>query len=127
MTSDAAGDSGFRIRADSDGVVRLGWVPGVVIDGALAAAAMTAVDDINGDRGRPLLVDMSGSAALTRDGRAAFTRPCSVSRIAILGTSAVDRVIASFGLRLSNPPMPARFFTSEPAALNWLRDGNVRD
>lgn len=82
---------------------------------------MNAVDDLNGDRERPLLVDMRGVSGLTREARSVFTRPCSASQIAILGTSSVDRVIASFGLRLSNPPVPARFFTSEPDALTWLR------
>jgi hypothetical protein len=126
MTSDADGDCGFRIRADADETVRLSWIPGVQITGVLAVAAMSAVDDFNGDRGRPLLVDMSGVAALAREARAVFTRPCSATRVAILGVSSVDRVIATFGLRLSNPPMPARFFTSEPDALIWLRDGDAR-
>ncbi len=127
MASDAEGDRGFRIQADPDGIVRLCWTPKVHITGVLAAAAMTAVDDFNGDRGRPLLVDMSGVAALAREARSVFTRQCSATRIAILGVSSVDRVIATFGLRLSNPPIPARFFTREPDALTWLRDGDARD
>ncbi len=124
MASAADSETGFRLLADSDAVVRLDWVPGVRIDGSLAVAAMSAVDELNGDQERPLLVDMRGVGGLTREARSVFTRPCSASRIAILGTSSVDRVIASFGLRLSNPPVPARFFTSEPDALNWLRDGH---
>jgi hypothetical protein len=127
MASDADGERGFRIRADVDGTLRLCWVRGVRITGSLAVAAMAAVDDVNGDRGRPLLVDMSGVAALAREARAVFTRPCSATRIAIMGISSVDRVIATFGLRLSNPPIPARFFTSERDALTWLRDGDARD
>jgi hypothetical protein len=127
MASDADRERGFRIRADMDGTVRLSWVPGVHITGVLAVAAMSAVDEFNGDRGRPLLVDMSGVAALAREARTVFTRPCSATRIAILGVSSVDRVIATFGLRLSNPPTPARFFTSEPDALTWLRDGDAGD
>lgn len=125
MASHADSDSGFRIRADGDGLLRLDWTFGVRIDGSLAAAAMTAVDDINGERRRPLLVDMSGTAQLAREARSVFMRRCSVSRIAIVGTSAVDRVIASFGLRLNNPPIPARFFTEESDALIWLRDGDA--
>jgi hypothetical protein len=127
MASDADGDGGFRIWADVDETLRLNWVPGVRITGSLAVAAMSAVDDFNGDRGRPLLVDMSGVAALAREARSVFTRPCSATRLAILGISSVDRVIATFGLRLSNPPVPARFFTSETDALTWLRNGDDRD
>jgi hypothetical protein len=32
-------------------------------------------------------------------------------------------VIANFALGVSAVPVPTRFFTSEPAALAWLRDG----
>ncbi len=58
MASAADSETGFRLLADSDAVVRLDWVPGVRIDGSLAVAAIGAVDDLNGDQERPLLVDM---------------------------------------------------------------------
>ena len=120
MADQSDGDRGFHLRPDADGIVRLSWAPGVHITGALATAAMSAVDRVNVDHGRPLLVDMSGIASLAREARSVFTCESSVTRIAIVGVSSVDRVIATFGLRLSNPPTPARFFTSTPDALTWL-------
>jgi hypothetical protein len=123
MTSAAERDPVLSVSVDPTGVVRLSWTSGLRITGFLAASAMSSVDRLNGDRERPLLVDMTGTAVLTREARQTFARKCSASRIALLGKSAVDRVIANFALGVSAVPVPTRFFTSEPAALAWLRDG----
>jgi hypothetical protein len=111
----------FSLVVD-DGVVLLRWTQGAFITGPLAAEAMDMVDQLNGDHKRPLLVDMTGTATLTRDARETFQRDCQVSRMAIVGTSAVDKVIANFGLRVAVIAIPSRFFTSVPTALAWLRD-----
>jgi hypothetical protein len=115
------GGPGFALEVDA-GVVLLRWQPGVDITAPLAAEAMAAVDRLNGDHKRPLLVDMTGTAKLTRDARGTFQRDCQVSRMAIVGTSAVDKVIANFGLRVTVIDIPSRFFTSISAALVWLRN-----
>lgn len=104
--------------------MRLRWTPGVVITGALAAEAMAAVDELNSGLERPLLVEMAGTDSPDLDAREYFGRPCTASRIALLGESPVDRVRASFAPRhqYAGFPVPTRFFTSEPAALAWLLD-----
>ena len=112
----------ISVRVGPDGVVRLSWAPGLEITGELAAEAMRIVDELNGTRRRPLLVTMTGTAALSRPARTVFARPCSVSRLALLGRSAVDRVIANFALGVNKHPIPMRFFTDESAALTWLHD-----
>ena len=83
---------------------------------------MTEVNRHNEAQPRPLLVDMTGIAALSRDAHRHFSQRSRISRIAIVGKSAVDRVIANFGLRVSPPPVPSRFFNSKAAALAWLRE-----
>lgn len=118
---DPAADPLFALQVD-DGVVVLRWTPGVVITGERAIDAQAAVNRLNGEQARPLLVDMTGTDTLTREGREAFRREVKVSRIALVGRSAVDRVIANFGLRVSSLSFPARYFTSVPAALAWLRE-----
>jgi hypothetical protein len=67
-----------------------------------------------------MLVDMATTADVTRAARAVFGRPCQASRIALLGASPVDRVLANFFLGINTVPCPTKFFTSEPAALTWL-------
>ncbi len=109
------------VRLDGPRLVRLSWRSGVRVDGSLAQRAMALVDELNGSLERPLLVDMTGTAQLSRDARMAFARKCSASRIALLGRSEVDRVIANFALGVTRTPVPTRFFTSEPEALSWLR------
>lgn len=116
----AADDGRFSLSADPDGVVRLRWVPGLWITGELAAEAVRLVNELNDDVPRPLLVDMTGTARLTRPAREVFMQPCAVSRLALLGTSAVDRVIANFALGVGRHAMPMRFFTDESAAVAWL-------
>lgn len=116
----------MALSVDATDVVRLHWTSGLRITGELAAEAMTMVDTLNGDRERALLVDMRNTATLTREARRRFALRCTASRIALVGESAVDRVIANFALGVSVAPVPTRFFTSEPAALAWLRDGAPR-
>ena len=113
----------MTVRVDATGLMRLTWVPGVHITGALATEAMDLVDGLNGDRVRPLLVVMTRMGGLTREARLVFTRECSVSRLALLGSSPVDRVLANFVLGVHSMATPIRFFTSEPAALAWLDRG----
>lgn len=121
MARSADGDPAFSLEVDA-GVVVLRWMPGGHITGPLAAEAMDTVDRLNGDHKRPLLVDMTGTAKLTREARATFQRDCQVSQMAIVGTSAVDKVIANFGLRVTVIDIPSRYFTSLPPALAWLRN-----
>ncbi len=63
---------------------------------------------------------MATTAAVSRGARAVFGRPCQASRIALLGASPVDRVIANFILGVSALPCPTRFFTSATEATCWL-------
>ena len=115
-------DAALSVTVDDTDVVRLTWASGQHIDESLAREAMKAVDEVNGERRRPLIVDAAGPIDMTRGARQVISEPCSVSRVAVLGRSAVDQVVANFILRLSSPPVPTRFFTSEPAAMQWLRD-----
>lgn len=120
VTGSAERQPTFALTVEA-GIVLLRWTPGVHITGPLAAEAMAAVDRLNADHKRPLLVDMTGTANLARAARAAFGGDCQVLRMAIVGSSPVDKVIANFGLRVSTIAIPSRYFNSVPAALAWLR------
>lgn len=124
MSWSADPDHVMTVQVDATGVVRLSWAEGLQITGRLAQQAMGLVDMTNVDRERPLLVDMRGTATLSRDARMVFRRKCSASRIALLGRSPVDRVLANFAMSVGSVPVPTRFFTSELAAVTWLRDGD---
>ena len=101
-------------------MLRLKWPRGAVITAADAELAMLRVNQLCGDDRHPMLVDMATTADVTRGARAVFGRPCQASRIALLGTSPVDRVLANFFLGINAVPCPTKFFTSERDALAWL-------
>lgn len=112
----------MKVSLDPEGFVRLWWAPGVKITGELASDAVAAVEQICEGQRRPMLVDMAATGELTRAARVIFAHESAASAIALLGKSAVDRVIANFALGVSHVPVPTRFFTVESAAVAWLRD-----
>jgi len=116
--------SGYEsLVIDDQGIVRLQWPAGVRITGASARAAFDAVNRLCGSARRPMLVDMAMTTSVAREARAVFGEPSAASRIALLGKSPVDRVIANFTLGVSRVPCPTRFFTDRNQALVFLREG----
>ena len=124
MTTGPTPRVAYQISVLPGDVVRIRWTPGLQITASLAAAAMAEVDKLNEVRKRPLLVEMTGAVTPAPGAREQWGQRSSVTRIALLGESAVDRVHASFGPRIGGPghPVPTQFFTSEAAALDWLRE-----
>ena len=121
MNADADGQDGlFNLVLDDGGILRLTWARGASITEADAEGAMAKVNALSGTRRHPMLVDMATTADVSRGARAVFGRPCQASRIALLGSSPVDRVLANFFLGIHKVPCPTKFFTSEPDALAWL-------
>ncbi|MGX9898820.1 DUF7793 family protein [Arthrobacter sp. SA17] len=108
------------VALGSDGVIHLVWKPKVSIDRRDSEAAMAMVNEISGGSEYPMLVDMATTESVSRDARAVFSIPCAANRIALLGSSPVDRVLANFFLGIYTPPCPTRFFTSRTDAMAWL-------
>lgn len=106
-----------------DGLLHLRWRPGVHIQVEDARAAMAKVNDACGTERRGMLVDMAAVGSVSREARSVWSIPCSASRIALLGKSPVDRVLANFFLGVHVPPCPTRFFTSRSEAMEWLTAG----
>ena len=108
------------IRLGSDGLINLVWNPGIVLEFDDAQAAMAKVNEIAAGSRYPMLVDMKNTQSVTRQARSVFSIPCAASRIALLGSNPVDRVVANFTLGLQSLPCPTRFFTSRDEAMSWL-------
>lgn len=109
------------VSLGSDGVIHLVWKSNVSIDRRDSEAAMAMVNEISGGSEYPMLVDMATTESVSRDARAVFSIPCAANRIALLGSSPVDRVLANFFLGIYTPPCPTRFFTSRIDAMAWLK------
>ncbi|APX02797.1 DUF7793 family protein [Arthrobacter sp. QXT-31] len=122
MNSNSTGrNTLFDLELDAEGVLRLTWARDASITEADAEAAMEQVNVLSGDSRHPMIVDMATTADVSRGARAVFGRPCQASRIALLGSSPVDRVLANFFLGLNKLPCPTRFFTDRTEALSWLK------
>jgi hypothetical protein len=103
----------------SSGVLHLRWKPGVYIGIDVARAALEAIATLTQGARLPMLVEIQGvthSAAA----RKLFPAPSDISRMALLGSSPVDRVIAMFRLSLISAGFPIRYFTSADQAMAWL-------
>lgn len=105
---------------ESNGILRLDWASGVAIDAPNAQLAMDRVNEMCQGRQTPLLIDMATTESVSRAARTVFSRRCDASAIALLGASAVDRVLANFFLGVNSAPVPTRFFTSNDDAVHWL-------
>jgi hypothetical protein len=110
------------IELGADRVIHLVWKPRTVIEANDAHAAMARVNEIAAGSEYPMLVDMASTEAVTRQATSFFSFPCAASRIALLGSGPVDRVVANFTLGVHSPPCPTRFFTSRDEAMKWLLD-----
>lgn len=122
MNSNSTGrNTLFDLELDAEGLLRLTWSRGASITEADAEAAMEKVNALCGQNRHPMLVDMATTADVSRGARAVFGRPCQASRIALLGSSPVDRVLANFILGINKLPCPTRFFTDRSEALVWLK------
>ena len=109
------------VELGADGVIHLIWEPRVRIEIEDAQAAMAAVNRIAGDGTYPMLVDMATTENVSIQARSVFSIPCAANRIALLGASPVDRIIANFFLGVHVPPCPTRFFTSRTESMKWLQ------
>jgi hypothetical protein len=112
----------FHLDEGPDGILRLTWDRDLRVTAEMARQAMTAVDDVNAGRSRPLLVRMARTTALDREARAQFAEKTSISAIALLGETPVDRLLAASTVGRGVPEAPARYFTDERDAVAWLLD-----
>ena len=114
------------VELGADGVIRLVWKHKVTIEESDAQAAMKAVNDVARGSKYPMVVDMANTEYVSRQARGVFSIPCAASRIALLGSSPVDRILVNFFLGVSIPPCPTRFFTSRTDAMTWLLGDHSR-
>lgn len=115
--------AGKGIMELGDGFLRLRWRAGEAVGVNEAQAALEAIDALGLGASHPMLIHVQG-VNFSRAARRVFPSPSRVSRIALLGSSPVDYVIALFVLRVIPLPFPIRYFTSSQEAIMWLRKSN---
>lgn len=110
----ADGKNSLRI---SDGILESVWTPGSFVDVDDARDAMSATERISQGRRLPMLSVMT-DVEISAAARYEFAKSVDVVAIAVLGSSAVDRVVAAATSR--DTRYPHEFFTSRVDALAWL-------
>ena len=113
------------VEIGDEGVLYLVWKPGTVLEARDVHAAMAKVNELADGAEYPMLIDISNTQAVTRQAKSVFSVKCAASRIALLGSSPVNRVIANFAMARRTLPCPTRFFTSRKEAMSWLLQTHV--
>jgi hypothetical protein len=116
QTDAAGGKNSLSVRA---GILESIWRPGSVVDVHEARDAMLAVERISGGTPMPMLSEMT-DVEFSAAARYEFAQSKDVLAIAVLGSSAVDRVMAAGTSR--HTKYPHEFFTSKEAAISWLTE-----
>jgi hypothetical protein len=108
------------VELSAEGVLHLVWKPGTVLEADDVHAAIATVNELADGAEFPMLIDIANTQAVSRQARSVFSVKCAASRIALLGSSPVNRVIANFAMAWRTLPCPTRFFTSRTEAMDWL-------
>lgn len=111
---------GYAEVFQGEGFISMVLPPGAVVTGGIAARAAEEFQELAGSTYKPLLLELTGIEAITRSARVVFGSAQSVSAVAVLGSTQVDRVIANFLLGGELPPCPTKYFSSKEDALAWL-------
>jgi hypothetical protein len=104
----------------ADGFLRLRWREGATVGADEAQAALAAIEALDQGASLPMLIHIQG-VNFSRAARRILPSASQISRSALVGSSAVDYVMALFVLHVVPLPFPSRYFTSSQEAITWLR------
>lgn len=107
----------------SGGLLYVRWSSGAFVAESDARAVMARASALCQGRPRPMLVTMNGMEGVEHAARNVFAQAWPFTRIALVGTSAVDRVIVDFYVARHSPACPTKFFTTTADARTWLGVG----
>ncbi|PVZ56307.1 DUF7793 family protein [Arthrobacter sp. H-02-3] len=125
---DPAGDAAraIGVRMIDGAIIEVLLPPNQEIEGPEARIAGEAVRALAAGRRMPVLLVITGVVGVSVEARQVYTGSIAATAFALVGESPVDRVIAHYLLRSRSETIPAQFFSSESAAVEWLRQ-YVRD
>jgi hypothetical protein len=109
------------IELSSQHILHVRWRPGAVVTEAEAYALKNRAAELSSGRSLPMLVEMASMKWIDRLATEIFSAPWPLAKMALVGTSPVDEVIASFYTSRHHHACPTRFFTSMDEAMTWLK------
>lgn len=111
------------VELSGQGILHVRWEPGAVVTETEAHALKSRAAELSSGRSLPMLVEMASMKWIDRRATQIFSDPWPLARMALIGTSPVDEVIASFYTSRHHHACPTRFFTSTDEAMAWLKEG----
>ncbi|UUL77974.1 hypothetical protein NG819_21695 (plasmid) [Pseudarthrobacter sp. Fe7] len=116
-----AGPANVTLEIESDGILRITLRPGGHITAPDGISVRERFLTLTGGAGCAILLQVTGVEHVSRDAVRVFSEAATVTAFAIIGSTAVDRVIAHGRRGLPAPLCPSRYFTDEQEALAWIR------
>ncbi len=117
---EAPGAPMIGVRLLEGGIIEVALPPNREIEGAEARQAGAAVRKLADGKRTAVLLVISGVVGVSAEARQVYAGSIAAAAFALVGESPVDRVIAHYLLRSRTETIPAEFFTSRAAALEWL-------
>jgi hypothetical protein len=121
LTAAPDAERAIGVRMIDGGIIEVVLPPNQEIEGPEARVAGDAVRALAAGRRMPVLLVITGVVGVSVEARHVYTGSIAATAFALVGDGPVDRVIAHYLLRSRSETIPAQFFTSEPAAVEWLR------
>jgi hypothetical protein len=116
---------GVTVDRIDDRLVGITLPPGARITSLLALQVRKELIAVFNDQPAGLLLHLAGVMAIDRDATALKARAVTVTALAIVGRTPVDRVMAHRLLGMTSPQCPSRYFADPPEAIEWLGSRTV--
>lgn len=110
------------VELSRQGFLHVRWEPGAVVTEAEANTLKSWAAELSSGQSLPMLVEMAGMKWIARRAAEIFVAPWPLARMALVGTDAVDEVIASIYTSRHHHSCPTRLFASTDAAMTWLKE-----
>ena len=120
-SADADAARAIGVRMIDGGIIEVLLPANQEIEGPEARIAGDIVRTLAAGRRMPVILVITGVVGVSIEARQVYSGSIAATAFALVGESPVDRVIAHYLLRSRSETIPAQFFTSESAAVEWLR------
>ena len=113
--------SGFSVARVSVGISRIILPTNARITREDCVRTCAELLALTGGKPGGALLQITGVDSFSSEAISVFGQAATVTALAVLGKTPVDRVIAHSLLRPGPPRCPAQYFTDEEDAISWLR------
>jgi hypothetical protein len=115
------GPESAAVERIEDGLVRITLLPGARITSTHTADVRKQLISVFGGEPSAVLLRLDGIAMIDRDAMVQYAQAVTVTALALVGQTPVDRLVAHRLVGLTSPRCPTRYFTDPQEALDWLR------